>query len=167
MIPEAIVGHSTHGRLRLKVPSMKGKASYFSTLKEYFTHFEGVKHVDTNVLTGSLVLIHSSDLRSIVAFAEDHSLFKLNKVNSSVPALSRNIVKTFSDFDKGVKRFTGNELDVPGVAFLTLAGFGVYEIARGNFAAPAWYTAFWYSLNIFLKSLPKTGKEEADSGVTE
>lgn len=167
MIPEAIVGHSTPGRLRLKVPLKKGNAAYFSTLKEYFTHLEGVKQVETNALTGSLVLIHTSDLRSITAFAEERSLFKLNKISSSMPALSRNVVKTFSDFDKGMKRFTGNELDVPGMAFLTLLGFGIYEIARGNFAAPAWYTAFWYSLNIFLKSLPKGGKEEAGSGVIE
>jgi hypothetical protein len=159
-IPEAVVGHSMPGRLRFKVPSKKGNAAYFSTLKEYFTHLEGVKRVEANALTGSVVLIHSSDLKSIIAFAKEHSLFRLNELRTSMPALSRNIVKTFSDFDRGVKRFTGNEVDVPGIAFLTLLGLGIYEIARGNFAAPAWYTAFWYSLNIFLKSVPKVEKEK-------
>ena len=32
-------------------------------------------------------------------------------------------------------------------------GMGGYEISRGRFATPAWYTAFWYALNIFLKGL--------------
>ncbi len=156
MIPEAIVCHSTPGRFRVKVPSRKGNAAYFSNLKDHFTHLEGIKEVEANALTGSVVFTHTADLKAISVFAEEYSLFRLIKLESGTPALSRNVVKAFSDFDKGVKRFTGNELDVPGVAFLTLLGFGIYEISRGNFAAPAWYTAFWYSLNIFLKSVPHT-----------
>jgi hypothetical protein len=154
MIPEAVVCHSTPGRFRVKVPSRKGNAAYFSNVKDRFAHLEGVKEVEANALTGSVVFSHVADLKSISTFAEEHSLFRLIKLESGTPALSRNVVKAFSDFDKRVKRFTGNELDVPGAAFLTLLGFGIYEISRGNFAAPAWYTAFWYSLNIFLKSVP-------------
>ena len=160
MIPEAIVCHSSPGRIRIKVPSRKGNTAYFSNLNDHFSHLEGVKEVEANVLTGSVVFIHVADLKSISAFAEEHSLFKFIKLESGTPALSRKVVKAFSDFDKGVKRFTGNEVDVPGVAFLTLLGFGIYEISGGNFAAPAWYTAFWYSLNIFLKSVPHTSHEE-------
>ncbi len=160
MIPEAIVCHSTPGRSRVKVPSRKGNAAYFSNLKDHFTHLEGVREVEANALTGSVVFIHAADLKAISVFAEENSLFRLIKLDNGTPALSRNVVKTFKDFDKGVKRLTGNELDVPGVAFLTLLGFGIYEISRGNFAAPAWYTAFWYSLNIFLKSVPHATGEE-------
>lgn len=159
MIPEAIVCHSSPGRFRFKVPSRKGDAAYFSNLKDHFAHLDGVKEVEANALTGSVVFIHAADLKAISAFAEEHSIFRLIKLESGTP-LSRNVVKSFRDFDKRVKRFTGNELDVPGVAFLTLLGVGIYEIGRGNFAAPAWYTAFWYSLNIFLKSVPHTTDEE-------
>ena len=162
MIPEAIVCHSTPGRFRVKVPSRKGNAAYFSNLKDHFTQLEGVKEVEANALTGSVVFIHAAaDLKAISVFAQEHSLFRLIKSESGTPALSRNVARAFSDFDKRVKKFTGNELDVPGVAFLTLLGMGIYEIGRGNFAAPAWYTAFWYSLNIFLKSLPHAGGEES------
>ncbi len=160
MIPEAIVCHSTPGRFRLKVPSRRGNAAYFSSLKDNFAHLEGIGGIEANALTGSVVFVHVADLNAISAFAEEHSLFRLIKSDSRTPALSRNVVKSFRDFDKRIKRLTGNELDVPGVAFLTLLGFGIYEIGRGNFAAPAWYTAFWYSLNIFLKSVPHTIDEE-------
>ena len=160
MIPEAIVCHSTPGRFRVRVPSRKGNTAYFSDLKDQFTHLEGVNEVEANALTGSVVFTHTADLKAISMFAQENSLFRLIKLESGTPALSRNVVKAFSDFDKKVKRFTGNELDVPGAAFLTLLGFGIYEISRGNFAAPAWYTAFWYSLNIFLKSVPHTSPEE-------
>src|SRR5208283_2297295 len=160
MIPEAIFCHATPGRFRVKVPSRKGNAAYFSNLKDHFAILEGVREVEASAVTGSVVFVHAIDLNVISVFAEEHSLFRVIKLESGTPALSRSVVKTFRDLDKGVKRFTGNELDVPGVAFLTLLGLGIYEISRGNFAAPAWYTAFWYSLNIFLKSVPHSTAEE-------
>lgn len=43
--------------------------------------------------------------------------------------------------------------DLPGMAFLTLLGVGIYQLVRGNFAAPPWYTAFWYAMGIFTKSI--------------
>ncbi len=159
MIPEAVVSHTTPGRVRVKVPSMKGDAEYFSALKEHFTHFEGVDQVEANALTGSVLFIHSADLKAVAAFAEDNALFKLMKLRPQASSFSVNFASAFGDFDRRVKRLTGSELDVPGIAFVTLLGFGIYEIGRGNFAAPAWYTAFWYSLNILLKSLPGTVKE--------
>ncbi len=159
MIPEAILSHATPGRFRVKVPGRKGDAAYFSALQDHFAQFEGVEQVHANALTGSLLFIHTADLKAIAAFAEGKALFKLKK-GPRTTALSANIVNAFSGFDKKVKKFTGNEVDVPGVAFVTLVGFGVYEIASGNFAAPAWYTAFWYALNVFLKSLPAAADEE-------
>jgi hypothetical protein len=154
MIPEAVLSHYTRERLRIKVPSKKGNASYFSSLEANFANLRGVTKVEANALTGSLLLIHAVDLKAIAAFAENNGLFKLHNASRRTTALSGNIARTFKDFDTRVKKFTGNEMDVPGIAFIMLVGFGVYEIGRGNFAAPAWYTAFWYALNIFLKSLP-------------
>lgn len=161
MIPEAVISHATPGRLRIKVASRKGDDAYFSALRARFINFQGVRQVEANALTGSLLVIHDTDLKSVGAFAEQHSLFKLNK-SAGAPAFSTNVARAFGDFDRRIKRLTSNELDVGGVAFMTLLVLGIYEIGRGNFAAPAWYTAFWYSLNIFLKSLPHdaSGKGE-------
>ena len=156
MIPEAVLSHTTPGRFRLKVRSRKGDAAYFSSVKEHFAHFEGVSQVEANALTGSVLLTFGGDLKSIGAFAEEKSLFRLKMLTPVPASMSHNVTRAFIDFDKRIKSLTGNELDVPGIAFLTLLGFGIYEIGRGNFAAPAWYTAFWYALNIFLKTKPET-----------
>jgi len=156
MTPEAFLSHTTLGRTRIKVPSMKGNAAYFSALQDHFAHFQGIAQMEANAVTSSVLFIHAADLKTIATFAEEHSLFRLGISKARTTTLSGNIMKSFGDFDKQVKKFTGNDLDVPGVAFVTLAGFGIYEISRGNFAAPAWYTAFWYALNVFLKSLPGT-----------
>ncbi len=160
MIPEAVLSHTTSGRTRIKVPSMKGNAAYFSALQDHFAHFQGIEQIQANAMTSSVLFMHAADLKAIATFAEEHSLFRLGISRSRTTALSGSIMKSFNDFDKQVKKFTGNELDVPGAAFVTLLGFGIYEISRGNFAAPAWYTAFWYALNVFLKSLPDAAADQ-------
>jgi len=45
--------------------------------------------------------------------------------------------------------------NVPDLVLLTLVGLSAIQISRGNFTAPAWYTALWYALNIFLKAQSK------------
>lgn len=58
-----------------------------------------------------------------------------------------------------VEKATGGTMGISEVAFLALFGAGVMQIGRGNFTAIPWYTAFWYALNIFLKSdAQKTGE---------
>ena len=57
-----------------------------------------------------------------------------------------------------IKKLTGGDMDIAGIAFVTLLGLGIYQISRGNFIAPAWYTAFWYAMNIFLNSKNKAGE---------
>ncbi len=54
---------------------------------------------------------------------------------------------------------TGGGLYLPGATFVALVGAGVYKIAQGKFAAPAWYMAFWYALNIFLRAREKGPSE--------
>jgi|SRR5208283_605423 len=158
MLPEAVLKHTTQGRLRLKVPLRKGDTAYFLSVKDHFTHFEGVKKIELNSMTGS-ILIYGGDLKAIATFAQEKALFRLRTLKRQTSSMSGNISGAFIGFDKKIKKLTGNELDAPGIAFLTLLGFGIYDIGRGNFAAPAWYTAFWYALNIFMKSMPKTVQE--------
>ena len=77
-----------------------------------------------------------------------------NNANRSVKArrITWLISDTFKQTDAKVLELSGGQLDIAGTAFLGLAGVGLYQIAKGNFAALPWYAAFWYALNIFLKA---------------
>ena len=70
----------------------------------------------------------------------------------------------FAALNDRVREVTGEGFDLPGLALLALVVSGVYQIARGNFTAPAWYTAFWYALGLFGKSSAGSGKEEKNPG---
>jgi hypothetical protein len=94
------------------------------------------------------------DSGKIVAYAESSGLFKIRSSASHPTIFSRGISDTFRNLNKGVTAFTGGSASIPDIVFLTLMGFGIYQISQGNLIAPAWYVAFWYALNIFLKSQP-------------
>ena len=57
MLTEAFISHNTSERLRVKVPGKKGDASYFSALASRFSGLPGVRHVEANPITGSVLLL--------------------------------------------------------------------------------------------------------------
>ncbi len=151
-VPSASIRHRMAGRLRLKVPGKKGDPAYFSALAQAFSEFPGIRSVEVNPETGSALFLHSAEPDAIVAYAEGKDLFRIvESANRPVP-VAVGITAKYKELDERVKRHTGGEWDVPAIAFIGLLGAGAYQIARGNLAAPAWYTAFWYALNIFLKA---------------
>jgi hypothetical protein len=106
-----------------------------------------------NTSTGSLLLVAVEINKEDVAkFANSKDLFDLKEEQAHMP-LSRKLVAPVEGVNKTLHRFTKGEIDLPGIIFLSLLGVGVYQIARGNLAAPPWYSAFWYALGIFTKLL--------------
>jgi hypothetical protein len=151
-IPSASIRHRMAGRLRLKVHGKKGDPAYFSALAQAFSEFPGIRRVEVNPETGSALFLHSAEPDAIVAYAEGKDLFRIVESANRPVHVAVGVTAKYRELDERVKRHTGGEWDVPAIAFISLLGAGAYQIARGNFAAPAWYTAFWYALNIFLKA---------------
>ncbi len=116
-------------------------------------------------MTGSLLFVGDGlDLQSVVAFGEENGLFTVdtNSVDSrnNPKHLAGKVVKPLQGFQNAMGQLTGGHLDLSGLVFFLLLGTGAYQIARGNFAAPPWYTAFWYAFGVFTKQLME--EEEQD-----
>jgi hypothetical protein len=156
MTPDAEIAHSSRTRLRIRIPSRKGDAAYFMTIAERFSGCEGIEDIEVNPRTASLLFIHETDAARITEYAASHGIFHVaaTSLTREHPSLYDGVTASFNTVDGKIKEFTKNELDLNSMAFLALVGAGVYKIAKGDFAAPAWYTAFWYGLNIFLKGKP-------------
>lgn len=155
MLPRGYCVHSTPTRVRIKVPERRGDAEFFARVQENLATYHAVGGAEVNPSTGSVLLIHLGDVRAIAAHAAEKGLFRLD--GSCGKSLGRRTMATtakgmFTTLDDKIQRVTGGDLNLADTAFLALVAGGIYQIARGNFAAPAWYTAFWYGLNIFLKA---------------
>jgi Heavy metal associated domain 2 len=163
-LPEdAYLSHVSKGRLRLKIPSRKRDAGFFIQLQTALSTVPGFEQVQGNPLSGSLLILHADpvELPEVIASLKKTSPAPgLNGNSSKKPnTVYRKVTSTFRQVNKGVRGFTGGELDVPTLSFIALLAVGIYQISRKNFTAPAWYTAFWYALNIFLKSKKDNGQE--------
>lgn len=152
-IPVARYSYRSAGRTRVKIPSKKGDTAYFMALREELSKCSCIEKIEVNPLTGSALFIHKGDFKVVLENAEATNIFKIRDVDVATD-LYQTVSVTFKDINSRIKGATEGNLDIGALAFLSLLGVGIYQISRGNFAVPAWYTAFWYALNIFLKSRP-------------
>jgi hypothetical protein len=91
-------------------------------------------------------------MESIAEHAEANRLFRLKTTNLPGRPLTQKVFGDLSDLNEQIKRISGGEIDIPSLAFLGLAGAGLYQIMLGEFLIPAWYTAFWYASNVLMKA---------------
>jgi hypothetical protein len=151
-LPEARITHSTSRRLRIKIPSKKGNTKYFVSLQRKFSECDRVQTVKANALTASVLFFHDCDTRNISKFGEEKCLFRIEKQGTKRTVLTKRIRNSFQDLNTRTKSLTGGELDLPSVAFVSLLSMSIYQIIRGNFYAPAWYTCSWYAVNLAFRS---------------
>ncbi len=155
MVPEASIVHRISGRMRVRVPSRRGDTAYFAAVEESLRSLHGVESVQADPLTGGILILHGIDRGAIVDYAAQKALFlareeEAGKAGGTV--LHDVLGAPFGSLSRRIRAFTGSAADLSGLAVVALLSVGVYQIARGNFGAPAWYTAFWYALGIFNKS---------------
>jgi hypothetical protein len=151
-LPAAYVRHKLSGRLRIKIPSMKGDIAYMTSLVESFSKLPGIEKLSVSPATGSVLFIHSIDAEEISGYAQSHDLFSLSQSKPYPTNMHQRVTETFNSLNRHVVGMTDGEIDIAGMSFLVLIAAGVYQISRGNFIAVPWYAAFWYALNVFLKS---------------
>ena len=150
----AFLSHQSPGRLRLKIPSKKGDELFFQSMKDQLSNLSGVEQVDVNPVTGSILLIHSIETEKIAQFARDKGLFEIQWGSTNASYFHREVTKAFNILDDQTRGFTGGGINLGALASLALIVAGTYQIFKGNFAAIPWYTAYWYGLNLLLKSKP-------------
>ncbi|KPK56892.1 MAG: hypothetical protein PVJ48_03855 [Gammaproteobacteria bacterium] len=76
MTPEAVIGHAIPGRIRLKIPGMRGDPVYFQTAGEILQGAPGVRTVQTNHRTASILVTGpAAALPRLRKIGSDHDLF--------------------------------------------------------------------------------------------
>jgi len=154
MLPEAYIQHRTEQRVRLRLPSKKGDATFFSEARKRLSNLQPPDTIEVNSLTGSILFCREAiDIDRICAYAEENDLFSvIQKVRSAKP-LAQKIADPFAAVSRFIDHLSGGELDLATVLFLSMLGVGFYEILKGNFRRPPWYTAFWYAFGFLSKSI--------------
>ncbi len=152
-MPEAFLRHQSRGRLRLCVPARRGDAPYFSAVVEALAGRRPFDRLQANPLTGSLLCeAEGLTLEELVDLARQQGLFAFKSFpeEPSPPAATmERIVRPVAAVDRSLRALSGGRIDLPSGVFFGLVAAGLYQLLRGQAAAPPWYTAFWYALGLF------------------
>lgn len=74
--PEALLCHETSGRFRVRIPDKRKDAAYFEQVRGVMLRAPAVHEVETNAMTGSVLVIHTGDSGSLLEHAEREGLFR-------------------------------------------------------------------------------------------
>jgi hypothetical protein len=153
MMPLAVVSHLTDKRMRLKISSRRGDASFFDLLNNKITVAFPSLTVQANAITGSLLLAGAPvDPDGITDFGRAEKLFEVVS-EPSKNAMALSIPTSMQAANHRIRQMAGGRVDLPGALFISLVIFGAIELIRGNWRTPPWYTAFWYAFGLYSKSL--------------
>jgi hypothetical protein len=161
MLPTSFVVHEMPGRTRMRISAQRKNERFFAQTHESLKKCEGVSKVETNPLTGSILILHSSSIEEIKEFAERESLFVIQTANN--PAANDHEARPFFEqistalksFDIRVSEMTNGQLDGKEVAISGLLLAAAYQIVKGSLW-PAAGTLVWYALSL----LPEPGSND-------
>ena len=147
-LPQARVCHLAHGRLRLKIPEKRRDEGFFDTVRKQLSGRDGIERVEVNPLTASVLLQFRDPDAAVAGNALKNDLFEVDfdALEGAVgpPALTEQAAEVFAQADAMVRHWTGNGADLRSAIFLALIADGIYQLLRGNVAAPA-ATLLWYA----------------------
>ena len=159
-LPKANVHHSTPGRIRIKVHEKRGDHPFFEALAEALSLLEGIESLEVNPHTASaLVTGEGLTVESLAKLGEKEGLFFLEELAEGMTP-GQAAAEPIRQFNQKLKDFTGGDVDIATLGFLALLGTGAYQLIRGNFRLPPWYSAFWYAFGLFTKEIVSQKKDK-------
>jgi len=160
--------HAIPGRMRLRIPSLKGNEDLARPLRERLSSIPGVAYVEVNPVTGSVLVVHqgrepnapelvhslAQGLSPIIGVDPQRLQAHLTRdarPRGSRPLLHRDRVHGFfSDLNASVRSATGGaDLNLLVPALLVLLGFRRL-LLEGGLHPPRWYDFMWFGFATYL-----------------
>jgi hypothetical protein len=130
----------------VRIPSRRGDAVFFHRVDERLRACPAVDRLQVNAATGGVLIetVHALTLREALDYAEQCGLFRIGVAK---PGLRARVAQRLRRVDEEIRSVSGGDLDLAGVAFVSLAGAALVQILRGEVLAPA-ATLLWYAAGI-------------------
>ena len=155
MVPLARVAHSLPGRKRVKIDEKRGDEAYFTVLEKELSGYPGILDIETNRVTGTMLVRHRADDPSFLRYAAEQGLFRLAENEPATSGAATSVATTPSPAaanQKTAKRRpreeSGNGFNLRFLVFLGMMGVGIVQTIEGNIAIPA-LAAFCYAFSIW------------------
>lgn len=151
--------HAIPGRIRLRVPALKGEPLQAQELTERLLGLDVVREVEANAVTGTILVSNpaaSEDALMSALAGEFPDL--VQAADTAAPPSEANGAPTRevpADLLERIRAWVGGEggLDLGAAAPIAVAGFGMAQLLRGaartgRVPLPAWFTLLWFAWSI-------------------
>jgi Heavy metal associated domain 2 len=182
--------HYLPGRVRVKLPRLKGNASLAGEVERTLAALQSVSHVEISTTTGSVLVLYeprllaSLDLEAVGSLMElahtlgltfedgdmdllqhwAHGAANGTDTRAEAPtALGNHITAFFDNVNAGVTRITGGWGELRTLVPLTLAFLGFRSLLlTANPPFPTWYDYLWFAFSTFVILHEPRATHEAD-----
>jgi hypothetical protein len=151
MMTTAIIVHQMEGRMRLRIPEMRGDPAFFQTVEDNLSSIEDIYAVSSRPLTGSILIEHNGLTRETLAqWAQKQELFELKPeaelkhADASIAQLTHH---RLDKLDEILKQETEGRFDLLSLILMMLGGLLVNEFLNGRLAAGS-FALIWYALDV-------------------
>jgi hypothetical protein len=144
MKAKAHVVHSVPGRTRLRVHNRKHDKQFFQQIESQLAHFSQVKSVETDPLTGSVLVHHAGSAFDLLLAAAEAGLGEFVDFEPPAP-VARQIRDEIALFDELIRRTSAGQLDLSTVAMFGLFALAGIQLVQGSqpiiAISLAWYAS--------------------------
>jgi hypothetical protein len=150
MTTTAIIVHQMEGRMRLRVPDMRGDAKFFQQASESLEALEDIFSVSTRSFTGSILIEHDDlDIDELRTWANEKDLFEI--ADAATPkhegySIAQMAQHEMSRVDDTLKQGSEGRFDLLSVLMMISVGLLINEFLNGRLAAGS-FALIWYALD--------------------
>jgi hypothetical protein len=142
--------HRIPGRTRFKIHGRHRKHPFYKELSKRLERLPGVSGVETNPLTGSVLVHHTGDVDALIEGALDSDVGEIVEFLLTAPPVAKRLRFEISAIDKRIRSFTDGELDLGTLAALGLIVMAGAQLIRGRSTSSAVSLA-WYGTEILSR----------------
>ncbi len=156
--PVARVVHSIPGRVRLRTQGIKGDLAAFEQLRTAFEETRGVKNVQVNPATGSVLVEYEGNLEDVLRELEQSG--GLSRFDEPPQPYLAHVNRALIESDQRLKQASSGKVDLELVAFFGFLAGGVYQVFN-NHALPAGVTLLRYAVELVTSTAIQQVRESA------
>jgi hypothetical protein len=150
MMPAALIVHEMQGRIRLRVPEMRGEPEFFSQIENRLQEFDDIFSVTVRPMTGSILIEHDGiNADELAHWARNNDLFDVKSqpgkkhAGYSIAQMSQH---ELNKLDEYLKRSTEERFDLLSLLMLMAIGLIISEFLKGRLSAGS-FALVWYALD--------------------
>ena len=149
--PKATLVHRMPGRVRFRITEHRNDAEFFDSVEDGLRKVPGIKDVETNPSTGSVLIYHDRHLDEIARSLFGSNFGELVEFVLESPPVARRLRSEVVVVDDALQKFSGGALDLGTFASFGLMGLAAVQLVTGTQISNA-VSLVWYAAELLRRS---------------